>query len=137
MLLEVKRLYKKDTYTIGKLYIEGVYFCDTLEDKVRNLNTEKKVYGETAIPAGKYKIQVAVSSKFKREMPYLMNVPQFTGIMIHPGNTPEDSLGCILVGENKTKGGLINSRKYSDELNEKIIEAIQDRKENVWIEVDL
>lgn len=137
MLLEVKRLYKKDTYTIGKLYIDGVYFCDTLEDKVRNLNTEKKVYGETAIPAGKYKIQVAVSSKFKREMPYLMNVPQFTGIMIHPGNTPEDSLGCILVGENKTKGGLINSRKYSDELNEKIIEAIQDRKENVWIEVDL
>ena len=137
MLLEVKRLYKKDTYTIGKLYIDGVYFCDTLEDKVRNLNTEKKVYGETAIPAGKYKIQVAVSSKFKREMPYLMNVPQFTGIMIHPGNTPEDSLGCILVGENKTKGGLINSRKYSDELNEKIIEAIQERKENVWIEVDL
>lgn len=69
-------------------------------------------------------------------MPYLENVPQFTGIMIHPGNTAKDTLGCILVGENKEKGKLLNSRKASDKLNEMIKEAL-DRKEQVWIEVDL
>lgn len=136
MLLEVKRLYKKDIYTIGVLMVDGEKFSDTLEDKVRDLNSEKKVYGETAIPAGKYKVVMSMSSKFKRVMPYLENVPQFTGIMIHPGNTPKDTLGCILVGENKKKGQLINSRKYSDELNKRINEAIE-RKEQVWIEIDL
>lgn len=136
MLLEVKRLYKKDTYTIGVLMVDGEKFSDTLEDKVRDLNSEKKVYGETAIPAGKYKVVMSMSSKFKRVMPYLENVPQFTSIMIHPGNTPKDTLGCILVGENKKKGQLINSRKYSDELNKRINEAIE-RKEQVWIEIDL
>jgi hypothetical protein len=136
MLLEVKRLYKKDTYTIGVLMVDGKKFSDTLEDKVRDLSSEKKVYGETAIPAGKYKVVMSMSSKFKRVMPYLENVPQFTGIMIHPGNTPKDTLGCILVGENKKKGQLINSRKYSDELNKRINEAIE-RKEQVWIEIDL
>jgi hypothetical protein len=136
MLLEVKRLYKKDTYTIGVLMVDGEKFSDTLEDKVRDLKSEKKVYGETAIPAGKYKVVMSMSSKFKRVMPYLENVPQFTGIMIHPGNTIKDTLGCILVGENKKKGQLINSRKYSDELNKRINEAIE-RKEQVWIEVDL
>lgn len=136
MLLEVKRLYKKDTYTIGVLMVDGEKFSDTLEDKVRDLKSEKKVYGETAIPGGKYKVVMSMSSKFKRVMPYLENVPQFTGIMIHPGNTIKDTLGCILVGENKKKGQLVNSRKYSDELNKRINEAIE-RKEQVWIEVDL
>ena len=136
MLLEVKRLYKKDTYTIGVLMVDGEKFSDTLEDKVRDLKSEKKVYGETAIPAGKYKVVMSMSSKFKRVMPYLENVPQFTGIMIHPGNTIKDTLGCILVGENKKKGQLVNSRKYSDELNKRNNEAIE-RKEQVWIEVDL
>lgn len=136
MLLEVKRIYKKDTYTIGVLMVDGEKFSDTLEDKVRDLKSEKKVYGETAIPAGKYKVVMSMSSKFKRVMPYLENVPQFTGIMIHPGNTIKDTLGCILVGENKKKGQLVNSRKYSDELNKRINEAIE-RKEQVWIEVDL
>lgn len=136
MLLEVKRPYKKDTYTIGVLMVDGEKFSDTLEDKVRDLKSEKKVYGETAIPAGKYKVVMSMSSKFKRVMPYLENVPQFTGIMIHPGNTIKDTLGCILVGENKKKGQLVNSRKYSDELNKRINEAIE-RKEQVWIEVDL
>lgn len=136
MLLEVKRLYKKDTYTIGVLMVDGEKFSDTLEDKVRDLKSEKKVYGETAIPAGKYKVVMSMSSKFKRVMPYLENVPQFTGIMIHPGNTIKDTLGCILVGENKKKGQLVNSRKYSDELNKRINEAIEG-KEQVWIEVDL
>lgn len=136
MLLEVKRLYKKETYTIGVLMVDGTKFSDTLEDKVRDLNSEKKVYGETAIPAGKYKVVMSMSSKFKRAMPYLENVPQFTGIMIHPGNTVKDTLGCILVGENKEKGKLLNSRKTSDKLNEMIKGAL-DRKEQVWIEVDL
>lgn len=123
MNLKLVRYYKKNDYTIGKLYVDGKYFCDTLEDKVRNLSKEKKVYGKTAIPAGKYRVIMTYSPKFKREMPLILNVPHFTNIRIHPGNTADDTEGCLLVGENKVKGGLINSRIHSDRLNEMIQSA--------------
>lgn len=119
MKLELRRIYLGDTYTIGKLYINGSYFCDTLEDKVRDLNKngrfdngEYKVYGETAIPYGTYKVIVSFSPKFKRDLPLLLDVPHFDGIRIHRGNTPKDTLGCILVGENKVKGKVLNSTGY-------------------------
>ena len=95
----------KDTQTVGKLYLNGVYFCDTLEDKNRDLNkngifdgTEKKVYSETCIPFGQYKVIINQSSRFKRLMPRLLNVPHFDGILIHNGVTEKNSAGCILVG---------------------------------------
>lgn len=108
MKLELKRLYFKDTYTIGKLYVDGDYLCDTLEDKHRP--DGEKVYGETCIPEGVYRVILNYSNRFKRIMPLLLNVLNFIGIRIHCGNTDADTLGCILVGENKIKGKLINSR---------------------------
>ena len=108
MNLLFKRIALKPEYTIGKLYIDGLYFCDTLEDTVR----EKKIAGKTAIPEGTYQVIVNRSPKFKRDLPLLLDVPNFEGIRIHRGNTVKDTSGCILVGENKVKGKVINSTKY-------------------------
>lgn len=121
MELLLKRKYLKKDYTIGALYINGEYFCDTLEDTVRPDGI--KVYGRTAIPPGTYKVEISYSYRFKRDLPMLLNVPNFIGIRIHPGNTADDSEGCILVGENKTPGKLSNSRRTSDKLNQIINEA--------------
>jgi hypothetical protein len=90
----LERKYLGDTYTIGHLYIDEQFFCNVLEDKVRDLNKdgdlndagETKVYGETAIPYGKYKIIITYSQRFKRDLPLLVDVPHFSGIRIHPGN---------------------------------------------------
>ena len=120
MKLELKRIALRDTYTIGKLYINGKYFCDTLEDKVRDLNKdgdlndvgEGKVMHETAIPYGTYSVIMNMSNRFKRVMPLLLNVPHFAGIRIHSGNKASHSSGCILVGVNSVKGGLTESKKY-------------------------
>ncbi|RNC65802.1 DUF5675 family protein [Proteiniphilum sp. X52] len=112
MKLRLERFFFGDKYTVGRLFIDDKYFCDTLEDRVRDLASEEKVYGETAIPAGTYEVRVTWSPKFKRNLPLLMGVPHFTGIRIHRGNYPKDTLGCILVGENKVKGGVINSTQY-------------------------
>lgn len=130
-----------ESYTIGSLSIDGKKFCDTLEDKVRDLNKngvfdgdEKKVYGETAIPYGAYDVVVDYSPKFKRELPRLQNVRHFEGVLIHRGNTAEDSAGCILVGENKVKGKVINSTPYEKELV-RILKEAQDRKEPITIKI--
>ncbi|MFA6950967.1 MAG: DUF5675 family protein [Lentimicrobiaceae bacterium] len=118
MKLKLKRIALKENYTIGKLYIDGVYFCDTLEDKVRDLNHdgdlndpgEAKVYGETAIPYGTYKFVLGYSPHFKCMTPRLQNVKHFEGILIHWGNFTKDTLGCILVGKNTIKGQLTESK---------------------------
>lgn len=123
MKLTLKRIAKRDTYTIGRLFIDDVFFCDTLEDKVRNLASEPKIAGETAIPSGTYKVIVNVSPRFKRELPRLLNVPYFEGILIHRGNTSKDTAGCILVGENKEVGKVLNSTKYELELTKLIKKA--------------
>lgn len=125
--LRLERTYKGVSYTIGKLYVNDKYFCDTLEDKDRGLKStmskeeiEKiKVYSQTAIPTGTYKIDMnTVSPKFKDrvwakpysgKLPRLIDVKGYSGVLIHVGNKPEDTLGCILVGENKVKGQVINS----------------------------
>lgn len=117
--LKLKRIAYKDTYTVGKLYIDDIYFCDTIEDKVRELNSIKdKIAGETAIPKGAYQVILNVSPKFKRLLPRLLSVPFFEGILIHRGNSAKDSAGCILVGENKEVGKVINSTKYETKLIE-------------------
>lgn len=141
MKLELKRRFLGESYTIGSLSIDGKKFCDTLEDKVRDLNKngvfdgdEKKVYAETAIPYGTYNVVVDYSPKFKRELPRLQNVKHFEGILIHRGNTAEDSAGCILVGENKVKGMVINSTPYEKELV-RILKDAQDRKEPITIQI--
>lgn len=141
MKLELKRRFFGESYTIGSLSIDGKKFCDALEDKVRDLNKngvfdgdEKKVYAETAIPYGTYNVVVDYSPKFKRELPRLQNVKHFEGILIHRGNTAEDSAGCILVGENKVKGKVINSTPYEKELV-RILKEAQGRKEPITIKI--
>lgn len=114
MKLILERIYKAETYTIGKLFIDGKLFCDVLEDKVRPFG--EKVYGKTAIPAGKYKVILNVSNRFKCLMPLLLNVPTFDGIRIHSGNTHEDTHGCLLVGKNTEKGKITESKKTFTEL---------------------
>ncbi len=131
MELLLKRIFKAETYTIGKLYIDGVYLCDTIEDKVRDLTIETKVYAKTAIPHGRYQIKLSRSPKFGRILPEIINVPQFTGIRIHRGNTAEDSAGCPIIGENKVKGKVINSTPYEVKLV-KILSAATDE---IWINI--
>lgn len=152
MELVLNRKYKLPTYSIGKLYIDGVYFSDTLEDKDRNLFCgmglewiEKvKVYGQTAIPFGRYKITLVKSPKYSKKpkfveltgglMPYINNVPGWTGCLIHSGNTNKDTLGCILVGENKEKGKVINSFSTFKRLWKMLAEA-NERGEEIWLTV--
>lgn len=135
MELKVERKWTKDTYTVGRLYVDGKLFCNTLEDRVRDLNTEEKIYGETAIPAGRYRVIFNWSPKFGRNLPRLLNVPHFEGILIHPGNTAADSAGCILVGKNSAVGRLSESRDTSDRLNV-LIEDAQRRGEDIFITVE-
>ena len=141
MKLTLKRTFKGPQYTIGKLYVNGVYECDTLEDTDRGLNEtqslleiqSKKVYGETAIPTGVYKLNMnTVSPKFKDRswaipykgiLPRLENVKGFEGVLIHVGNKPQDTLGCILVGENKVKGQVINSTASFNKLMKLLLQA--------------
>lgn len=153
MKLVVDRKWPKATYTIGVLYVNGSRFCETLEDADRGLKQTdplstikaKKVYGETAIPKGKYRITMdVVSAKyagvtwFKNlcggRMPRLLNVPGFDGILIHPGNTPLDTLGCLLVGKNSIKGQLTASRNYFEKLY-KLLDAANKRNEIIEIEI--
>ena len=130
MNLTLNRIFRGPDYTIGKLYIDGHYFCDTLEDPVRTLpascpNTSEgilcacpeKVYARTAIPAGTYKVTMQFSPRFKRVLPLMNDVPHFLGVLIHSGNDPGDTAGCILVGHNKVKGKVLESRAVSDKLN--------------------
>lgn len=142
MKLELKRTFFAETYTIGKLSIDGVLFCDTLEDKNRDLNKdgdlkdkgETKVFGQTAIPFGTYEIIMNESQRFKRKMPLLLNVPSFAGIRIHSGSKAEHSHGCILVGKNTIKGGLTESKPFEIKLYE-ILNKAFDNKEKIEIEV--
>lgn len=140
MKITLKRIALKNTYTIGKLYIDGEYFCDTLEDTVRDLNKsgkfdngEKKIYGETAIPYGTYNVKWTYSNKFKKYMPLIENVPSFAGIRIHAGNSSADTQGCILVGENKAVGKVLNSKNTVNKLYPIIQKAC--KKGGVTIEV--
>lgn len=135
MRLLLKRRFKGEAYTIGTLYVDGARFCDTLEDRVRDLaGGEAKVPGKTAIPKGRYKVIVNRSPKFGRDLPRLLDVPQFEGVLIHRGNTAADSAGCILVGENKEKGKVINSTPYEEKLVA-LCKAAQSGGETIEIEV--
>jgi hypothetical protein len=105
MRIRIERKAHKETYTIGKLYVDDVYVCDTLEDKVRPDGV--KLAGETAIPAGKYLSGLTFSARFQKYLPEIFNVPHFTGVRIHSGNTAADTEGCILVGKNSEVGKVI------------------------------
>ena len=155
MELRLARIALRSEYTIGKLYVDGEYVCDTIEDTVRDLdkdgkfaNGEVKRPGKTAIPYGRYEITMKVKSpkysnfskyswakKYDGYLPRLLNVPHFDGVLIHVGNSALDSEACVLVGENKVVGKVINSvntfRRLMDDYlvpakkkNEKIVITI-------------
>ena len=112
-----------DKCTHGKLYVNGVFECFTLEDKDRKLEAGgEKVYGGTAIPRGTYEVIINFSQRFKRDMPLLLNVPGYSGVRIHAGNTAEDTEGCVLVGSARGDQCVRNSRvafgKLFDQLDE-------------------
>lgn len=111
-----------DVSTIGSLFIDGRFECFTLEDTCR----KNKVYGKTAIWAGEYPVTVTMSQRFKREMPLLLNVPEFSGIRIHPGNTEENTDGCILVGREKLTNRIGRSREAYEALFTKIVDLLKE-----------
>lgn len=140
MEIKLKRLYKKSDYTIGKLFLDGEYFCDTVEDCDRGLTSDmtyeeiarRKVYGKTAIPTGRYTVVVTFSPKFKRNLPLLIDVKGYSGIRIHNGKDANSSLGCIIVGENKIKGGVINSKATMEKLMQRLASG---REKHITIEI--
>lgn len=153
MELTLDRKYKKDAYTIGNLYVNSQWFCNTCEDKDRGLKQAmpladiqaNKVYGETAIPTGRYIVRMdIVSPKYNNydwyrkncqgRMPRLESVKGFSGILIHPGNTALDSYGCILVGLNKQKGKVIESKATFLKLW-KLLNAAYKRGETIYLNV--
>ena len=153
MKLKVERKWPKATYTIGRFYIDGIFYCNTLEDADRGLNQfdslasiqSRKVAGETAIPKGKYTITMNVTSpKYagvawyynlcQGKMPRLLHVPGFDGILIHPGNDALDTRGCILTGKNTKVGKLTDSKACFQQIY-KLMKAAADKGEEITIEI--
>lgn len=154
MELELRRIAKKADYTIGRLYINKVYFCDTLEPTWRNLlgiqlppgmesrrlgrisnQKARKLKGKTAIPEGRYPVVITLSPRFGSWLPLLLGVPNFQGIRIHAGNSAQDTEGCILLGENKKVGMVLNSRIWLKRFIDQFVEA-RERGEPVFITVE-
>lgn len=153
MEIELRRIARRDTYTIGRLSIDGERFCDTIEDKDRGLrqdlplsvNKARKVKGETAIPTGRYQVTLGVQSKkyaHRKQyafcngyVPRLLNVPAFDGILIHIGNTAQDSEGCILVGKNTKVGMVTHSTVTFWELYSRLQDAAK-QGEKIFITIE-
>lgn len=125
-MLVLKRIFQNDKYTIGKLYLNDTYLCDTLEPP-KNVN-------HPCIDSGTYRIGYQYSNKFGRNMPFLLSVNGRVGIMIHPGNYPKDTQGCILVGRNLKKGSVSNSKKTFDNVNS-IIQGVVNLTDSATITV--
>lgn len=139
MKIEVKRFEFGTNYTIGKMSIDGQYLCFTLEDKVREVQGEPveswKAKGQTAIPTGTYSVTINFSERFDRNMPLVLNVPGFDGIRIHPGNTDQDTEGCILLGTSWAGTDFIgNSRIAFNQFFPKLALAISNN-ETVTMEI--
>lgn len=149
----VKRIFSNSRYTIGHLYVDGVWISNTIEDTDRGFNQymsyswiqNQKVIGETAIPVGTYRIDMnTVSPRFVQKayykrlcdgkLPRLVDVPGFEGILIHTGNTASDSSGCILVGYNKEKGKVLESKKAFEKLYA-ILDEANKRGEEIYITI--
>ncbi|HET8869131.1 MAG TPA: DUF5675 family protein [Aquabacterium sp.] len=132
MKMELKRVDLTPMRTIGVLFVDGTRECWTLEDTVRPDGI--KIHGETAIPVGVYQLDVTMSPRFGRDLPLLINVANFTGVRIHPGNTAGDTEGCILVGVDRAANSILRSREAFDALFAKIM-AARARHEPITIEV--
>jgi hypothetical protein len=150
MEIKIKRIYLTETTSIGELRINGGFFCWTLEDKVREPKarpTEElhawvkswKVQNSTAIPRGRYKLEITWSNRFGLLLPVLNDVPGFTGIRIHPGNSFKDTEGCILLGLEKGKDVIYKSRLaqrlFMNAISTQIKYTVK-LKEETWVEIE-
>lgn len=139
MRITLIRKWNKKDYCIGDLYIDGVWFCNVLEDTDRGLKDEMteeeilklKVKGETAIPTGIYKVTVTYSPKYKKNMPLINNVKGYSGIRIHSGNTSKDTEGCLILGRNTKVGMVTESRKTYNAF----FKRLQQTKERIIIDI--
>ena len=153
MKIKVERRWPKATYTIGRLYIDGIFYCNTLEDKDRGLKQsdpllyiqKRKIAGETAIPKGTYEVAMNVTSaKYaavawywqfcQGKMPRLLNVPGFDGILMHPGTDALSTRGCVLVGKNTKVGKLTESKACFQQIY-RLMKAAADKGEDITIEI--
>lgn len=116
MELKLERDELREDFTLGKLFVDNVFFCYVVEDKVR----PEKIKAVTAIPYGRYKVIVNMSNRFKKLMPLLIDVPFFEGVRIHSGNTAKDTEGCLIVGMARTENGVGLSRVAFTKLMEKL-----------------
>lgn len=124
MEIKIIRAWRKDGYTIGKVFVDGERWCESLEDTDRGLHqrmsnaeiAKRKIKGKTAIPTGTYNVEITYSPRFKKMLPLVVDVPGFSGIRIHSGNTAEDTDGCILLGRNTAKGRVNDSRYWTNKL---------------------
>ena len=142
MELRLERKYRSNNYCIDKLYINGKYFSDALEDPDRGLTDSMsleeikkiKIKGNTCIPYGTYNVIITYSPRFKRNLPLINNVKGFDGIRVHNGNTPQDSSGCVLLGFNKIKGQVIDSKVTVNKFID-IVQKALNKGEKVTIEI--
>lgn len=143
-LILVRKIFT-DKSTIGELFVNGQLFCHTLEDIDRLLdqdftleqNKSLKIYANTAIPYGKYKVVISYSPRFKKLMPLLLNVPAFMGIRIHPGNKSEHTEGCLLVGEHKGDPDyIVNSKSTFIKLLSLLTKAAKTEEITIQIKKD-
>lgn len=134
MILELKRD-GNPGLNFGKLFVDGLFFGETLEDPDRKLESGGvKIYGDTSIPRGRYRVTITYSQRFKKNMPYIHDVPEFSGVRIHGGNTEADTLGCPLLGQVRTTTGVAQCKG----VNERLISAIESailRGDDVWMEI--
>lgn len=147
MEIHLRRIARKPNYTIGKLYINGVYFCDTIEDYDRLYFGKPKVMNKTAIPCGNYEVLLNnYSPKYGNREPYkslcngfvplINNVPNFSGVRIHIGNDENDTSGCVLVGKNKVVGKVVESRATFTQLMNRFLTPARKRGEKVFITIE-
>lgn len=149
MIIRLDRAWKKKGYTISRVYVnasrfgDGKKWCSALEDEDRGLTAsmplneiqQHKVYGHTAIPTGRYRVEITYSPRFKKYMPLVCEIKGFSGVRLHAGNTPDDTEGCILFGVNDKVGRISNSRYWTDKLTKLITSAIS-QGEEVYLEID-
>ena len=148
MEIRIDRAWKKRDYTISRVYVDGERFgdgqkwCNALEDTDRGLTSEMsvddvlavKVKGQTAIPKGRYEVEMTYSPRFKKQMPHVVAVKGFTGVRLHPGNSCDDTEGCILFGENDHIGWISRSRYWTGLLTS-MIESELEKGHKVWLTV--
>lgn len=140
MEIKVIRTILTNEYTVGELYIDGVFYCHTIEDRYRKIQKkEDKIYGVTAIPCGSYPVVLDFSSKYSKMMPHILDVPYFSGIRIHSGNSDEDSLGCIIVGNyvpGVAGGWVANSKITYNKVFAKL-KGASDKGERIFITISI